>query len=121
MFAILRGVIEPDLEGHSFGTQDLYELGAGLAAIFSGVFLLQNALKTGQIDAMSMVDLRTAHLFEKAKDIQIVRVTGRKHYTFPMNMGIPPNDNKNVRLALKLAVDRKHKVRVRPLLKKMKS
>ena len=71
----------------------------------------QNALKTGQIDAMSMVDLRTAHLFEKAPDIQIVRVTGRKHYTFPMQMDISPYDNKDVRLALKLAVDRKHLVK----------
>jgi len=66
-----------------------------------------NALKAGQIDAMHSCDLKTVHLLEKTPGIQIVRVAGRKHYTFPMRTDISPYDNNDVRLALKYGVDRK--------------
>lgn len=73
----------------------------------SDVVARTNALKTGQIDVMNRCDLKTLHLLEKDPGIQIVEVTGTKHCSIPMHTGIPPYDNNDVRMALKLAIDRK--------------
>ena len=66
----------------------------------------QNALVTGEIDAMNRVDLKTAHLLGKKDGITIEEVTGTQHYTIPMNTTVAPFDNYDVRMALKLAIDR---------------
>jgi len=65
-----------------------------------------NALKTGQLDAMSRCEVKTVHLFKKMKNIQVIQSNGFKHYTFAMRTNTPPYDNNDVRLALKYAVDR---------------
>jgi peptide/nickel transport system substrate-binding protein len=65
-----------------------------------------NALKTGQIDVMNQCDLKTVHLFKKTRGIQVIRQDGFKHYTFAMLCNTAPYDNKDVRLALKYAIDR---------------
>ncbi len=65
-----------------------------------------NALKTGQIDAMNNCDYKTVHLLEKDPKVQIVRITGAKHYTFPMHTQRAPFDNNDVRLGLKYAMNR---------------
>jgi len=64
------------------------------------------ALGTGEIDLMDSPDLKTVHLLAKNKDIQVVNVTGLRHYTIPMMTDIAPFDNNDVRLALKYIVDR---------------
>ncbi|KSV74478.1 hypothetical protein N182_27945 [Sinorhizobium sp. GL2] len=66
----------------------------------------QNALATGQIDAMNRVDRRTIDLFARNPRIVISEVTGTQHYTLPMNTTVTPFDNNDVRLALKFAIDR---------------
>jgi hypothetical protein len=38
--AIYQGIIEPNLEGHSFGNRDLYELVAGISAFLIGIILI---------------------------------------------------------------------------------
>lgn len=65
-----------------------------------------NALRTGKIDALHRCDLKTIELLKKLPHVQVLRMTGAKHYTFPMRIDTPPYDNKDVRLALKFAVDR---------------
>ena len=55
---------------------------------------------------MSTCDLKTAHLLEKATGIQLIRATGKNHFTFPMMMDTSPYDNNDVRLAMKYSVDR---------------
>ncbi len=66
----------------------------------------QNALLSGEIDAMNHADLKTVHLLEKQSGIVIEEVTGTQHYTIPMNSTVAPFDNNDVRMALKLAIDR---------------
>lgn len=66
----------------------------------------QNALITGEIDAMNHVDLKTAHLLARRPNVEIDEVTGTQHYTIPMNTTVAPFDNRDVRLALKYAIDR---------------
>jgi len=65
-----------------------------------------NALKTGSIHAMDRCDLKTVHLLKRLKGIRIEDVTGFAHYTMPMHTGKAPFDNNDVRMALKLAIDR---------------
>jgi peptide/nickel transport system substrate-binding protein len=70
-----------------------------------------NALKTGQIDAMNRCERKTFHLLEKMSGIKAINLTGTTHYTIPMLCDVPPYDNNDVRLALKLVVDRKQLVK----------
>ncbi len=65
-----------------------------------------NALKTGEIDAMNRVDIKTVHLLKRVPDVQIVEVTGTKHYTVPMRTDMAPFDNNDVRMAIKYACNR---------------
>lgn len=69
------------------------------------------ALNTGQIDAMNRFQLNLTHLLPKARDIQIINITGTKHYSMPMLTDREPFNNNDVRLALKYAIDREHLLR----------
>ncbi len=70
-----------------------------------------NALKTGQIDVMNRVELKTAHLFKRTPGVKILRQDGFKHFTFAMHTDTAPFDNNDVRLALKYAIDREQLVK----------
>lgn len=65
-----------------------------------------NALMTGQIDVMNWCDLKTIDRLKKKPGIQIANATGRRHFTFSMRCDTPPYDNKDIRLAMKYAIDR---------------
>lgn len=65
-----------------------------------------NALNTGQIHAMDRCDLKTVHLLKRNDKLKVVQITGTQHYTMPMFVDTAPFDDVNVRMALKLAVDR---------------
>jgi peptide/nickel transport system substrate-binding protein len=65
-----------------------------------------NAMVTDEIDAMNYADVKTAHLLEKKPGIQVIRTAGKMHYEFVMNTSQAPFDNNDVRMALKLAIDR---------------
>ncbi|MCH8106208.1 MAG: ABC transporter substrate-binding protein [Proteobacteria bacterium] len=65
-----------------------------------------NAMSTGQVDAIVRCDLKTAHLLDKKSGISVLQVAGTKHYTYPMDVRQAPFDNNDVRMALKLGIDR---------------
>ncbi len=65
-----------------------------------------NALITGEVDAIARVDIKTLNMLKRNPDIMINEVTGTQHYTLPMFTDTAPFDNKDVRLALKYAIDR---------------
>ncbi len=65
-----------------------------------------NALRTGEIDAMNDVDLKTYKRLEAAGGIEILTTSGTKHMTMPMDTRAEPFNNNDVRLALKYAVNR---------------
>lgn len=70
------------------------------------------ALRTGTIDAMNRCDTKTVNLLKRVPEVQVIQVTGAKHYPFPMRSDTPPYDNNDVRLALKYAVDREQMVKL---------
>ncbi|MER9890045.1 ABC transporter substrate-binding protein [Mesorhizobium sp. M0114] len=65
-----------------------------------------NALTTGQIHAMDRVDLKTVHLLERNKGLEILSIAGTQFYCAAMDCAAAPLDNADVRLALKYAVNR---------------
>lgn len=70
------------------------------------------ALTTGTIDGMDRVDLKTAELLAKNPGIRVEEIEGKTHYTFPMRTDVGPFDDKNVRLAIKLGLDREALLKV---------
>ena len=72
----------------------------------------QNALVTGEVDAISDVELKTASLLAKRQDVFVDEVASGAHATMPMFMDTPPFDNNDVRMALKYAIDREGAVRL---------
>lgn len=66
----------------------------------------QNALMTGQVDAINRVDLSTVHLLERQANINILNTPSPGYYSMEMWNDTPPFDDNNVRMAIKHAVDR---------------
>ena len=65
-----------------------------------------NALRSDELDSIPNLDLKTVHLLKRDPNVQIVPTNGNKHCTLPMHGDVAPFDDVNVRLAVKLAVDR---------------
>jgi peptide/nickel transport system substrate-binding protein len=65
-----------------------------------------NALKTKRVDAIDRVDVKTAHLLKKMPGIDVTALPSLMHYSIPMMTDMKPYDDPNVRMALKLAVNR---------------
>jgi peptide/nickel transport system substrate-binding protein len=66
----------------------------------------QNAVATGEVDVISRCDLKTVNLLARRPGVKVEEETGFLHYTAPMLTTVPPFDNNDVRMALKLAVNR---------------
>ncbi|MBK6467817.1 MAG: ABC transporter substrate-binding protein [Rhodobacter sp.] len=64
------------------------------------------ALQTGQIDAMNAVDSTTADLLKAMPNISLLQTQGKVHYAFSMNCAEAPFTDPDVRMAMKLAIDR---------------
>lgn len=65
-----------------------------------------NALVADELDAVMFLDLKTLELARGNPAIRVIEVESGTHMTMPMNMGLAPFDNPDVRLALKYAIDR---------------
>ena len=66
----------------------------------------QTALITGDVDAVTTVDLKTIGLLQRAPGIELDVVPSGSHVTLPMFCDTAPFEDVNVRLALKYAIDR---------------
>ena len=66
----------------------------------------QAALVTGDVDAVSALDLKTMALLQRNPNIQIDNVPSAAAFTMPMLTDVAPFDNVDVRNAMKLAMDR---------------
>jgi peptide/nickel transport system substrate-binding protein len=65
-----------------------------------------SALQTDELDVITNLDINTIHLMERAPGIKVFPTNGNKHCTLPMFSDVAPFNNNDVRLALKLALDR---------------
>ena len=64
------------------------------------------ALSSGQVDFISTVNPKTVSLLERAPNVEIVNTAGKGFYAFLMFCDTAPFDNADLRMAMKLAVDR---------------
>jgi len=65
-----------------------------------------SALQSGQVHIINRVEPKTVALIERAPGVVIERVPSKGHYVFVMHIDTPPFDNNDLRMALKLAIDR---------------
>jgi len=68
------------------------------------------ALVSGDVDVIDRLDLKTVGLLGRDKNVNIQSVSGTAHYTIPMNSGVGPFDDNNVRQALKYGINREELV-----------
>ena len=71
----------------------------------------QNAVMNGEVDFIDRVDPKTVHLIKRVPVIDILETTGTLHYTFPMRVDQKPFDNYDMRMGLKLSIDREELVK----------
>jgi len=67
-------------------------------------------LQAGQIDMMNRVDPKIVDLLSGVAGITIQSAAGRGHYVFIMHVDTAPFDNNDLRMALKLAINRQEMV-----------
>ncbi len=66
----------------------------------------QTALVTGDVDAVSLIDIKTSALLQRDPNIAVENVPSAAAITMPMFCDTAPFDDVNVRNALKLSIDR---------------
>lgn len=66
----------------------------------------QTALVTGDVDAVSLIELKTMALLQRDPNVTIFNIPSAGAITLPMMCDVPPFDDVRVRNALKLAMDR---------------
>jgi peptide/nickel transport system substrate-binding protein len=65
-----------------------------------------NALVSGSAHLINRLDPKTVGALKENKAVQIFEISGSSHYSFAMRCDTTPFDNKDLRLALKYAIDR---------------
>ncbi|SLN64195.1 putative D,D-dipeptide-binding periplasmic protein DdpA precursor [Roseovarius albus] len=66
----------------------------------------QTALVTGDVDAVSLLENKTMSLLERDPNLVVDNVSSAQAITLAMHVDQAPFDNNDVRMALKLAIDR---------------
>lgn len=68
------------------------------------------ALQSGQVHMINRVDPKIVELLKGVPGVSIKAVAGRGHYVFIMHCDKAPFDNNDMRMALKLAINRQEQV-----------
>lgn len=69
------------------------------------------ALQSGQVQMVNSVDPKVASLLKRVQNVTIAASAGRGFYCFNMFCDTAPFDNNDLRMALKLAIDREEMVK----------
>jgi len=69
-----------------------------------------SALQSGQVQLINRVEPRVAGLLARAPNVSVHSTAGRGHYVFIMHCNTAPFDNADLRMALKLAINRQDMV-----------
>lgn len=76
------------------------------ALVIKDIAARSSALVTGEVDLVDDVDPKTIDLLAKDPNVEIDEVASGSHTVMSMRMDMAPFDDNDVRLALKLALDR---------------
>ncbi|HVZ01691.1 MAG TPA: ABC transporter substrate-binding protein [Dongiaceae bacterium] len=91
--------------------KDVGFLDSAEALTIGDVTARQNALLTGEVDVIDRPDVRTLEMLKRAPNLTVEEASGFRFHGFTMFCDTPPFDNKDVRLALKYAIDREAMVK----------
>lgn len=69
-----------------------------------------NALRTGQVDLINQPDLRTLELMKRDTNLVVDNIPSSRYYIFGMMSDVDPFADKNIRQALKYAINREEMV-----------
>lgn len=69
------------------------------------------ALLNGQVHLINRVEPKVVAFVKRSGDVRVVPTGGRGHYVFAMRCDAAPFDNADLRMALKLAIDREAMVK----------
>ncbi len=69
-----------------------------------------SALQSGQVDMINRIDPKVAGLLDRAPGLSVKNVSGRGHYVFIMRIEMDEFTNNDLRMALKLAINREEMV-----------
>lgn len=102
---------EPGVRSHLLRNKNYFKKDEGnfdevMMTAINDTSARMNAMSTGQVDAIARCDLKTANLLAKKPGLKVLETAGTKHYTYPMDVRSKPFDNNDVRMALKLGIDR---------------
>src|SRR5690606_18184284 len=64
------------------------------------------ALMSGQVHFINTVEPKTVELLSRSPNVEILQTSGKGFYSFLMHCNTAPFDNNDLRMALKLAIDR---------------
>src|SRR5690606_34887837 len=64
------------------------------------------AVMSGQVHFINTVEPKTVDLLRRSSNVEILQTSGKGFYSFLMHCDTAPFDNSDLRMALKLAVDR---------------
>jgi peptide/nickel transport system substrate-binding protein len=78
--------------------------------IINDVTARTSALQSGQVDMANLIDPKIAALLARAPGVTLQQTQGRGQNVFVMHVDAAPFDNKDLRLALKYAIDRQEMV-----------
>ncbi|MFE0017694.1 ABC transporter substrate-binding protein [Mesorhizobium sp. NPDC059054] len=65
-----------------------------------------NALRSGQVDFINVIQPKVVPLLKRLPEVEILRTPSKGFYAFLMHCDTAPFDNNDLRMALKLAIDR---------------
>ena len=78
--------------------------------VFNDMNARISALQSGEVHLINRVDPKLVGFLKRSTDVQIFNGVGPLHYVFLMHCDTAPYDNNDLRLALKLAIDRQEMV-----------
>jgi peptide/nickel transport system substrate-binding protein len=92
-----------DLDNYGF-------LDSAEVVIIADAAARMNALRSGRVDLVNSVDLKTVDLLKRVPGIKVGDIPSGLYYGMPMLTDVAPFNDNNIRLALKYAINRQEMV-----------
>ncbi len=106
-----QGVRLVGVKHEGYWSQEVGHVDAVEILVINDATARMSALQSGQVHIINRIDPKSVGFLERAGEIVIENTAGKGHYTFPMHADTDPFTNYDLRMALKLAVDREQMVK----------
>lgn len=104
------GVRHVSTKYDGYWRDDVGHVGSVEIIVMNDATARMSALQSGQVHIINRVEPRTVALLARAPGVAIESTPSKGHYVFIMHCNTAPFDNADLRMALKLAIDREQMV-----------